>query len=173
MEEAKQMPIELNKGEFYIMQGDKCISLGEGVAETEFIESEDEAAPITHNWNSSVEFSSDIIDINQEWLNDLIGFSEAANSFTIDYDMSIMIQARWHKKTRIRKKWLKRFGMKPDTVKVSANMHMLEYCPGHILAEQYDNNGVCATFNSFGFEIDKQEYILRPDQKRKGLKIEW
>lgn len=92
---------------------------------------------------------------------------------TMQYKMPIMVQARWHKKPRVRKKWLKRFGMKPDTVKVRSNVKVLEYHPGHILEEQYDPNGIYATFNSFDFETEKLEYIWRPDQMRKELKIEW
>lgn len=167
------MSIEFNKGELYIMQGDECTCLGEGIVETDIIENEDKGTPMIHNLNSSTELSVDTVNLNQDVLNDLVAPPNPTNNFTMEFDTPIMIQVRWHKKPRIRKKWLKRFGMKPDTVKVRANMHMLEYYPGHILAEQYDNNGVCATFNSFGFEIDKQEYILRPDQKRKGLMFKW
>ena len=178
MEEAKQMPIELNKGEFYIMQGDKCISLGEGVAETEFVESEDKSRPMMYSLNGSAELSGSTVNVNQDWLNNLVAPTTPTNNFTMEYDMPIMIQARWHKKPRIRKKWLKRFGMKPDTIKVYmdvCNVCNLEYKPGRILNEQHDDSGICATFDSveFAFEANKLEYILRPDQKRKGLKIEW
>ena len=37
--------------------------------------------------------------------------------FIIEGETPILIQARWHKKARIRKKWLKRFGYKEDKVK--------------------------------------------------------
>lgn len=76
--------------------------------------------------------------------------------FDIEHNMPILIQARWHKKKRINKKWLKRYGMKPDTVKMKAVAHTLSY---------NTETGECE------FEVDKLEYIWRPDQKRKYLKI--
>lgn len=172
MEEAKQMPIELNKGEFYIMQGDECIRLGEGVAETDFAESSDESTPMIYNLNGSAELSG-IVNVNQDLLNDLVAPSIPTNNFTMEYDMPIMIQARWHKKARIRKKWLKRFGMKPDVVRVCADICHPKYKPGHILNEQHDDSGVCATLDGFEVEVDNLKFILRPDQKRKGLMFEW
>ena len=78
-------------------------------------------------------------------------------NFDIEYNTPIAVQARWHKKKRINKKWLKRYGMKSDTVKMQAKSRTLSYDT---------KTGECE------FEIDKLEYIWRPDQKRKYLKIE-
>lgn len=77
--------------------------------------------------------------------------------FWFEYEVEILTQARWHKKKRINKKWLKRYGMKPDTVKTKAKARALDY--GYLAGE-------------FDFEVDKCEYVWRPDQKRKNLKIE-
>lgn len=82
---------------------------------------------------------------------------ELTENFNIEYDVPILVQARWHKKKRINKKWLKRYGMKSDTVKMKAVARTLSY---------NTETGDCE------FEIDKLEYVWRPDQKRKYLKIE-
>jgi hypothetical protein len=82
---------------------------------------------------------------------------ELTGKFSIEYSVGILVQARWHKKKRINKKWLKRYGMKPDTVKMKAEAHALNY---------NTETGECE------FEVDKLEYIWRPDQKRRNLKIE-
>ena len=83
-----------------------------------------------------------------------------------------MIQARWHKNPRIRKKWLKRFGMKPDTVKVKVDAKVVEYYPKRTFNGQYYDEDILTTSVNFNCETDTLEYIWRPDQKRRGLKIE-
>lgn len=80
------------------------------------------------------------------------------DTFWFEHDTPIMIQARWHKKKRINKKWLKRYGMKSDVVKTRHKARALSYN---------------TMYGDFEFKtIGKSEYILRPDQKRKHLKIE-
>ena len=80
---------------------------------------------------------------------------ELTKNFSIEYDAEILVQAKWHKKKRINKKWLKHYGMKIDTVKIKAKANTLSYDT---------ETGDC------NFEIDKLEYIWRPDQLRRGLK---
>ena len=82
-----------------------------------------------------------------------------SSNFTLEFDHPIMIQARWHKKRRICKKWLKRYGMKPDVIKVKMKATTIEY----------DANNKDVNLETDG----KREYVLRLDQKRRGLKIEW
>lgn len=82
---------------------------------------------------------------------------EPAEKFNIEHGVGILVQARWHKKKRINKKWLKRYGMKSDTVRMKVAARTLSY---------NTETGECE------FEADKLEYIWRPDQKRKNLKIE-
>lgn len=82
---------------------------------------------------------------------------EPAKNFSIEHNIEILVQAKWHKKKRINKKWLKRYGMKIDTVRMKADAHRLSY----------DINT-----GELNFGVDKLEYIWRPDQKRKYLKIE-
>lgn len=170
------MGFDLNNGFLYMQNTDgDLVPLGEnvsGVAEVEI--SANEVAPISYNLYSDASLS---FEMKYEYLDLLKSFCDNSmpptGNFTMEYKRPIMVQARWHKKARVRKKWLKRFGMKPDTVKVCVDANALEYHPGHILDEQYDDSGIWATYNSFEFETNKQEYILRPDQKRRGIKIEW
>ena len=90
---------------------------------------------------------------------DCLGYKpfEPTKTFNIEHSIPVLVQARWHKKKRINKKWLKRYGMKPDTVKMKADAHRLSYD---------------IETGELNFEIDKLEYMWRPDQKRKNLKIE-
>jgi hypothetical protein len=90
---------------------------------------------------------------------DCLGYKpfEPTKTFNIEHSVPILVQARWHKKKRINKKWLKRYGMKLDTVKMKAVARTLSY---------NTETGDCE------FEVDKLEYVWRPDQKRKYLKIE-
>lgn len=80
-----------------------------------------------------------------------------AEKFNIEHNVEILVQAKWHKKKRINKKWLKRYGMKVDTVRMRATARTLSYDT---------ETGECE------FEVDKREYLRRPDQKRKCLRIE-
>ena len=50
-----------------------------------------------------------------------------SSEFTCEWDTPILVQARWHKKARIRKKWLKRYGYKEDVVKTIATARQGEY----------------------------------------------
>ena len=165
------MNLELSKGELFM---DGVIKIGDGIPFTEEVKPS-VSESLSHLYNlynlPSVDFSVSGVDL--ALLSDWCSIPQSGTKFTMMYYADIMTQARWHKKPRIRKKWLKRFGMKPDTVKVCANANMLEYHPGHILDEQYDDNGIQATYDSFEFETDNLKYIWRPDHMRKGLKIEW
>lgn len=151
------MSIELDKGSLSISFGDKTIPLGEGVPFTEEIElSAAENPPhLYHFHQPSVNFEISGDDLS--WTNNFWRMPSSGERFIIEAYRHIMIQARWHKKVRIRKKWLKRFGMKSDTVKMRANA---------IAGEYHTDNG------NFEFETDAPEYLWRPDQLRRGLKIE-
>ena len=92
--------------------------------------------------------------ITKEMLEDMFH----PKSFTMQYYVPIMVQARWHKKRRICKKWLKRYGMKPDKVLVTMDASAIEYD---------------ASDNTVEFNTKQWTYIWRPDQLRRGLKIEW
>ena len=101
-----------------------------------------------------------------------IVYDKPTNVNYISFNVPITIQARWHKKSRIRKKWLKHYGMKRDTVKVRADV--IEVTP-HIqnYDETYREDIVLSNCNSYNFCAENIEYIWRPDQKRRGIKIVW
>ena len=136
-----------------------------GTAEVQM--SANEVAPITFNLHKEASFSCDNIDMNIDLFEQQLGKFSTSKDFTLYYDRPVMIQARWHKNARIRKKWLKRYGMKRDVVTYTSNCRLLDYNP-----EGDGFAGVCDVSN-FEFETDRMKYILRPDQMRRGLKIEW
>ena len=152
------MPIEFDKGTLFMTVGDKTTVLGEGIPFIEDIElSGKEYLSHQYHLNAPPELSFEIHSVDLARLDDFCSIHQPNEKFIIEYSKNIMIQARWHKKKRINKKYLKRYGMKPDTVKIRANATVGEY---------HADDG------SFDFETDKPEYVWRPDQKRKGLKIE-
>jgi hypothetical protein len=79
----------------------------------------------------------------------------------IEYYMPIMIQSRWHKKYRINKKWLKRYGMKKDSVLVKAKASKITFD-----TERENKYEIECDMN-----IEDVQYEFRPDQLRKNLKI--
>lgn len=167
------MGIELSKGDIFITMGDKTMPFAKGISVTEEVElSANENPAHLYHFDDTLSCNLEVGNSDLSDLSNVCGLMPNQN-LTIYMDIKIMIQARWHKKPRIRKKWLKRFGMKSDTVKMKMDATALEYYPGHILDEQYDDSGICATFGSFEFETNNREYLWRPDQLRKDIKIEW
>lgn len=103
-------------------------------------------------------------DINKEnlsFLNELCNPMNPPDTFTYEYDVPIMIQARCHKKKRINKKWLNIFGMKSDTVKKRVVADVIS-CDRLTNSCEIEFKNTC-----------NAEYIFRQDQMRKHLKIEW
>lgn len=153
------MGIEFGSGSLYIEGPDKTMLLADslsGFAEFEF--SADEVAPIHWDLHKEASFSCEIDSADCALLKKISTPLTHTVPFTLTHKRNIMIQARWHKKKRIRKKWLKRYGMKPDTIQVTYDIGELSY----------DHSD-----NSFDFETTYYRNILRPDQKRRGLKIEY
>ena len=108
--------------------------------------------PMTLNPNAEASFE---IDGDIDWMHQHMLYS-TPNKITMSNSVSAMIQSRWHKNPRIRKKWLKRYGMKEDTVKVEFDVNQIEVCGG-----------------SFSCETNTMRYVLRPDQKRRGIALEF
>lgn len=154
------MGFELSNGTLYMMGSNgRQSELGEifsGDIEVNTI-SPNEVPDIIYNFQkaASASFSGEMTLTGLECL----GYKpfELTEKFSIEYNIGILVQDRWHKKKRINKKWLKRYGMKPDTVKVRAKARTMSY---------NTETGDCE------FEVDKLEYIWRPDQLRKNLNIE-
>lgn len=153
------MGLELSKGDIFITMDGKTTPFANGVPFTEEVEmSASENPTRLYHFNSTLSVSFEVSGADLALLNDYCYIPKTDSKVTIEANINIMIQARWHKNPRIRKKWLKRFGMKPDTVKVRMDAAVGEY---------HTDDDSC------DFKTDKREYIWRPDQMRKGLKIEW
>lgn len=88
-----------------------------------------------------------------------------AKPFYIEYDIPIMIQARWHKKRRINKKWLKKYGMKKDKVSVRCDVDSISPDKSYDPYDLIESKG-------FNLEVSNMQYKFRPDQLRKNLKME-
>lgn len=82
--------------------------------------------------------------------------------FRLEYNIPIMIQSRWHKKKRINKKWLKRYGMKKDSILVKCDVESIS--PN--LSYDFSTKHV-----EFDMNFNNMRYKFRPDQLRRNLKI--
>lgn len=82
----------------------------------------------------------------------------------IEYRTPIMTQARWHKKNRINKKWLKRYGMKKDNVLVRCDVESIS--PNTNCDPYYST-----AFVEYSITFGNMQYKFRPDQLRKNLKM--
>lgn len=119
-------------------------------------------------FNVNAEFSADLTYVNYDLFDKLRRLQEPSK-FKIVADVPIMIQARCHKKRRINKKWLKRYGMKPDVVKIEMDAESLEYTPGEIIGTT--DTGIISSYNSFDFKTQEIRYVFREDQLRKNRKM--
>ena len=147
--------IKLGCGTLYLQRGNETVTLMDGIPTTEEFElSVAEQPPKRLNYKQPR--ASFEVNINDFMLLDET--PHIPEKFTMEADVPIMIQSRWHKKRRISKKWLKRYGMKPDVVKMQTDGVVGEYDPDS---------------GEFSFETNNIIYVLKPHQKRKGIKIEW
>lgn len=149
----------ISSGTFYIKEpnGEEKV-LGTGsIPDIELTQSVDETMPIPYRLSDSAELSFDVSYADLEMLNNFYTPTMPTDNFTLKHNIPIMVQARWHKKARIRKKWLKRFGMKPDVVKCVAVVNNLNYITDY----------------EFSLDVADMKYILRPDQQRRDLMFEW
>lgn len=108
----------------------------------------------------------------------LFGCTTDSNNkpYCVEYNIPILVQARWHKKNRINKKWLKRYGMKKDKMLVQADVDSFGQDTSQ---EPYDLiksqelypliKTECAEFN---MALSNMRWKFRPDQLRRNLKIE-
>ena len=83
----------------------------------------------------------------------------------IEYYIPILVQSRWHKKKRINKKWLRRYGMKEDKILVKCDVNSIS--PDN----SYDPYNLVES-TGFNMELNNMQYKFRPDQLRRNLKIE-
>ena len=162
--------LKANDIKLYSQEGEEIWNLGCGNCELTTPMSAKSNFPVIQSLitNHTAEFSC-ICGVDLSSIGDMAYLSNKPQ--TIMYEVPIMIQARWHKRSRVNKKWLKRYGMKPDVIKVEMNIKELTYEPGHTVG--YDEAGIRSTFNSWNFETDIPIYKYRPDQMRRNLKIQW
>lgn len=89
----------------------------------------------------------------------------------IEYRIPVMVQARWHKKPRVNKKWLKRYGMKEDSVLVRCQVESFSSNTNY--DPYYDNSYCFPEHAEYAITLNSDlEYKFRPDQLRKNLKME-
>lgn len=156
----------------YTQNGEEAWNLGCGDCELTIPMSAERDCPVMQSLitNHTAEFSC-VGEVDLSSIGDMAYLSNKPQ--TIMYEVPIMIQARWHKKSRVNKKWLKRYGMKPDAIKVEMNIRALECIPEHIDNESRRKTSLSCIYNSWNFETDMPTYKYRPDQMRKNLKIEF
>lgn len=154
------MGIELSSGAVYITSPyHDPIELGNNLdVSIEYEISDKEVETISYKAYQSAEFSYELANIDLEFFNNISTF-KPSDKFTLQYNTTVMRQKRWHKKARVNKKWFKRYGMVPDTVKVMTDATTLDYN--------------CCQDYSFELDCSNHKYILRSDQQRRGLKIVW
>ena len=147
------MSITLGSGNWYIdgVKSDYIIGVDLSQAESTKVKS---VTPI-FSANEAMSFNCEMT-MNKNLMQQLCYLSVSDN-YDLETYIPIMIQARWHKKPRIRKKWLKRYGMKPDTVKMVMHTNSMSINPleGYLIETE--------------FGVDDFQYELRPDQKRRDL----
>lgn len=102
--------------------------------------------PATLSWGETT--------IDQDLFNKLCVPSKSLG-FIIEGETPILIQARWHKKARIRKKWRKRYGYKEDFLKTIIKAKYGEF---------NKETGEC------NIEIESIEYIFKPYQLQREVR---
>ena len=154
--------ISLNEGSLFYANDNRLAKISSGILYTDEIKTSNLEEPEIH-WmmlsaKKDVGLSFEIQAVDLDLLEQISKTPTHNNSnFTLTHKRSIMIQARWHKRHRINKKWLKRYGMKPDMVEVSYNAKAIDYdlCNG-----------------SFDINTSNMKYNFKPHQKRRNLRIE-
>lgn len=152
--------IELKSGSFTMSRNDEPICEFNNV--NGFIESEIEPYSLGQEvikFNHEATFEAEMVACSplMTYTTDLTG-----RPINIEYSVPIMVQARWHKKPRINKKWLKRYGMKKDSVLVIARADSITFDTKR--ENQYELG--------YTMTLDKLHYEFRPDQLRRNLKME-
>ena len=153
--------ISLNEGSLFYANGNMLAKLASGILYTDEIKTSNLEEPEIH-WmmlsaKKDVGLSFEIQAVDLDLLEQISKTPSYSSNFTLIHKRTIMIQARWHKRHRINKKWLKRYGMKPDMVEVSYNAKAIDYdlCNGN-----------------FDINTNNMKYHFKPHQKRKNIKIE-
>lgn len=154
--------IELKSGSLTILKDDEPICEFNNI--NGFIESEIEPYSLGQEvvkFNHEATFEAEMMECSplMTYTTDL-----SNRPLSIEYRTPIMIQARWHKKPRINKKWLKRYGMKKDYIVTRCDIISME--------TNNDCKNPYEIEHRFNINLSSMEYEFRPDQLRKNLKME-
>lgn len=155
--------IELKSGSIKMLRDDEPFCEFDNV--NGFIESEIEPYSMSQEvikFNHEATFEAELTECNplMAYTTDLDG-----RPFYVEYRTPIMVQARWHKKPRINKKWLKRYGMKKDYISIK--------CDVESVTPNTNYDADCLTEHvEYGMLLTNMQYKFRPDQLRKNLKME-
>lgn len=131
------------------------------------IESEVDTSSLTKeklSFNHEASFECELTDCSS-----LLNYVTDLNDkpYYVEYYIPILVQARWHKKPRINKKWLKRYGMKKDKILVRADVDSFG---------QDNSRDPYSLIKSEAVEcsmaLSNMRFEFRPDQLRRNLKIE-
>jgi hypothetical protein len=152
--------IELKSGSFTMLKDAEPICEFNNV--NGFIESEIEPYSLGQEvvkFNHEATFEAEMMKCSplMAYTTDLSG-----RPLSIEYRVPILVQARWHKKPRINKKWLKRYGMKKDSILVKARADSVTF----------DTKRENKYELGYTMTLDKLHYEFRPDQMRRNLKME-
>lgn len=88
----------------------------------------------------------------------------------ITYETPIMVQARWHKKKRINNKWLKRYGMKKDSVLIKCYVESIDSKP---YEHYYEPSYLTEQHTEFNMTFKDMEIHFKPHQLRKGFRMDY
>lgn len=155
--------IELKSGSLTMLKDNEAFCEFNNV--NGFIESEIEPCSLgkeTISFNHEATFEAEL-----EYCSPLMTYTTdfSDRPFYIEYKTPIMIQARWHKKPRINKKWLKRYGMKKDCISVKCDVE--SFTPNTNYDDEYLHEHA-----EYGMVLTNMQYKFRPDQLRRNLKME-
>lgn len=166
------MEIEFGSGSLFIQKDNQVSLLGDCLPYVQEITELNTCEYVPTSINTkAMEFSCDM-EVNSATLENMISYNPLNHVDCLYFNIPIMIQARWHKKPRIRKKWLKRYGMKKDIVKVKSRAVTITPNTENIY-EAYCDDGILGSWQSFEINIDDIEYIWNQYQKHRDIKIEW
>jgi len=152
---------------------DNQVVFSEGCTIEEFITplSDKAESDVAINLNSigNAEFACENTQINMPLFNSM--FETLETPRRIYWDVPILIQARWHKKHRINKKWLKRYGMKRDMIAAEATIRSFTCTPRCAIPTDI----VYYNSDMYNFEFDISEVIFKykPSQTYRNRKIEY
>ena len=161
------MGIQMNSG-IMMLNNTEMFSIESPTIELSATEEVDNPVVATFNPCTSAELSVSTDCINAELLSEII--QNNSYPFSVEFNAPILVQARWHKKWRTRKKWLKRYGMKEDTIQVKGMIESIEEIPEEPVIKC--ETGLITTFPGYQYTFKEISFIFNEYQMRKGMMME-